>query len=796
MSWFGRLLAGVVALVLVAGLGAGGFAWYLIGRSTPTVEGELTVRGSEAPVEILRDAHGVPHVFAQSALDAFFGLGFAHGQDRFWQMHLTRRTAQGRLSEIFGADVLNTDIFFRTLDLDGAAAKALAGLDADSRASLDAYAAGVNAALENGGAHPLEFAILRLNGPEPWSAVDTVSVMKLMAYDLATNAWGEANAQAALAQLGPERAAQYLPPYPADAPIALSPGDLGLPDAATDPPRPPLLGQTRIEPENGSNNWVIGGAMTATGAPLLANDPHLSLTAPSIWYLAHLSFEGRDVYGATIAGLPGVILGRNRDVAWGFTNNGADVQDLYRERVNPDDPNQYLTPGGWRPFETRTETIAVKGGETVDVMLRRTRHGPVLPSDHAWSALAEDGEVIALAWTALADTDRSAATFRTIATAADAGAFVAALRDFQDPIQNVVFADRGGAFGYTSPARVPVRGPEHDTAGARPATGWDARNDWVRVAGPDDLPTVFSPKRGYVATANNMIVPAAYPLHLTFDRAWLRAARIEEVLREGRALTVDDMKRLQRDVLAIGARRLTPLMMRIAPPSPEAERAFSILAEWSFEMDAELVAPTIFAAWSEDFQRMVTEDDLGPLYRRLHRPRPQFLESVLAGSAADWCDDRETAREETCDELLSASLSVALLRLRNAYGEDLADWRWGRAHFAVFAHGPFEQVAPLRRWFSIRTPSSGGYFTVNRGYYRYDGDVAYDNRHGPGLRAVYDLSRPDGAWFMISTGQSGHVASPHYGDMTEPWAAGEYVQLALDRRRLMESGAARLIIAP
>lgn len=802
-----RILLAVAAIVVLAVAAAGGVAAWLLHAAKPTIEGRMPAKGLGAPVDVVRDAHGVPHIFAQDRADALYALGFVHAQDRFWRMHVFRRAAAGRLSEMFGAATVETDIFLRTIDLMGAAESAYAALPEDGKKALGAYAAGVNAALDLGEAEAIEFTLLGLAAPEAWRPEDSVAAMKMMALDLAVDAGSEVTRLRLMRLLGVEKAGEYMPPYPEDGPIALSAADLGTDPALHAPARPPVgpgarpkAGPSGLDgAENGSNNWVIGGRLTTTGKPLLANDPHLSLSAPSLWYLAHLSFDGRDAYGATIPGVPGVVLGRTRNVAWGFTNNGADVQDLYRERVDPADPTRYLTPDGSAPFRYREETIRVKGGEDVDIVVRSTRHGPVMPEGHAWAdAVERDAdEVAALAWTALAPTDTSALAAFALLEADGADDFVKAARFLQDPIQSIVFADASGVHGFMSPARVPVRGPDHETQGYLPARGWVAENDWIRIADPDETPLVLGPVRGYVATANQMIVPRDFPIHHSFDRAWRRAARIEERLGAEAPFDLDDMADIQRDTLSHAARALTPAMIaRTRPESERARAALDILRAWDFRMEKDLVAPTIFVAWTDLFQTRISEDDLGPLFRRMHRPRPDFLENVLLNGADAWCDDLSSAPIETCEDALRAGLEAALDRLEAAYGADMEEWAWGAAHPAVHAHAPFEEVGGLKDAFSIRTPSNGGYLTVNRGYFGYDGDALYENVHAGGLRALYDLSRPEGARFMIATGQSGHVASEHYRDLAPLWAEGGYIELPIDRAAVEAGETATLSLDP
>ena len=462
----------IALLLLAAGLGA----IYLIARqSLPQVAGELAVPGLAAPVDVLRDANGVPHIFARSEADAHFALGFVHAQDRLWQMEMNRRIAAGRLAEVVGPAALDTDRFLRTLGIRRVAEANVRALDADSRRLLAAYAAGVNAFLATKPVLPPEFWLLGLIGeqrPEPWSEVDSAAWTKMLAWDLGGN-WRSELLRLQLARTLPTAAIQqFLPPYPGDKPVA-------LPDLATlygEAGGPPAPGVSDA-PAGGSNSWVVSGARTKSGKPLLANDPHLGLSAPGIWYFAHLHAPGLNAIGATAPGVPGILLGRNERIAWSATNTGPDVQDLYVERL--DATARYQAPDGWREFEKRREIIGVKGAPDAELTVRESRHGPVI-SDVVTtaSAAAPRGHVLALAWTALAEDDASLDALFRMPRARNWPEFLEATRALQAPQQNLSYADVDGNIGFIAPGRIPVRKPENALRGLAPAPGWDGRYDW------------------------------------------------------------------------------------------------------------------------------------------------------------------------------------------------------------------------------------------------------------------------------------------------------------------------------
>ena len=633
LKWTGR---GGLALLVMA---AGAFFW--LRGSLPEIDGVRALPGLAAPVEVVRDAHGVPHILAESEEDALFALGFVHAQDRMWQMEMNRRIGAGRLSEVVGSAALDTDRLLRVLGLHRRAKASLAHLSPESRRSIDAYVAGVNAWLETrSGPLPPEFVILGFE-PEPWSAADTAVWPKLMSLDLARE-WTRDRMRLRLSRfLPPDRILDFYTPYRADKPRGVVPPEsgavaspapasgspdtagphlpvgTGLPDSGPSrsseraggergtagllPPAgtgAPASGSLSIDAASvdtassdrfisgmrsalppaggfsGSNSWVVDGTRSVTGKPLLANDPHLGLTAPSVWYLAHLSWPGTDVVGATMPGMPVVVLGHNGHAAWGFTNAGPDVQDLFVEQVDPGDPSRYLAPGGPRAFDVRRERIRVKDGDDVTLEVRESRHGPIL--DDAWSAAdrhAGAGRVFALAWTALREDDLTLQAALGLARARDWESFVANVRDLHSPQQNITYADVNGDIGFLAPGLIPIRNRGGEARpGTMPRPGWDASHDWQGFVPFDELPRVERPAGGVIVTANHRTVPDRYPHHLTFEWAGgYRAQRIMEKLGERARHDVESFRALQQDRVSLFARALLPRLRRVPVPPGAAE---------------------------------------------------------------------------------------------------------------------------------------------------------------------------------------------------------------------------------
>lgn len=787
LRWLGRI---VVVLLVVAVLAAAG-GWFALRTSLPQLDGEVRLDGLAAPVEIVRDRHGIPHIFAQSAEDVAYGLGYAHAQDRLWQMEISRRLGAGRLSELVGEDGLKIDRFLRTLGLYRQAEKSFDLLNEETQAALEAYARGVNAYLSNHtGLLPPEFLILR-HRPEAWKPADSLVWLRMMSLDLAAN-WGNELLRLRLSQvLPPQRIRELFQPYGMHE-------IRGLPDWSISAGTVDHAGLDRLwrsapipPPGLGSNNWVVSGARTASGKPLLANDPHLGLQAPSLWYFAHLSWPGNDVIGASLPGLPSIILGRNRQIAWGFTNTGPDVQDLYLERIDPADPGRYLTPDGPRPFNTREEVIAVKGAEPVRLTVRETRHGPVLSDAYAPAqAVLEEGFVLALAWTSLRADDLTAQAGLKLNKARDWSSFVNALKDFHSPQQNIVYADRAGHIGYLAPARVPLRKAGNAVRGYTPQPGWDATYDWAGTIPFEKLPRAFDPPGGVIATANHRIVGDDYPYFITSEWAPdFRARRILTLLNSRAHHSLQSFKQIQLDVRSEMAAELLPRFLEAGARPQGGIDPAAFFGDWDYRHGTDSAEALLYSAWLRELTRLIYADELGELFDDAWQTRPRFMRFVLLGEGAHWCDDVNSDASESCDQMIDRAFERAVAWVMERHGDDPRGWRWGDAHPARGKHRPFGDVPVLRRLFDITVPSPGGNYTVNVGRFRVNKpDSPFENVHAASLRAIYDLDDLDRSIFIHSTGQSGNPLSPLFRNFAEPWVNGDYLPMTT-RRGEIEAGA-------
>jgi len=774
---------------------AAGYVW--LRQSLPQLEGTVALTGLKAPVEIVRDRNGVPHIYAGSVADAYFGLGFVHAQDRLWQMEMNRRIGSGRLSEALGAATLDTDKFLRTLGVRRVSEATLPSLSAQARGQLDAYAAGVNAFLaQRSGPLPPEFLLTGVQ-PEPWESADSVAWIKMMAWDLGGN-WRSELLRLRLAQrLSTAQIEEFLPPYPGEAPLVIA--DYAKLYRELDASKLASLALTGLTEDGASNNWVVAGSRTASGKPLLANDPHLGLAAPAVWYFAHLSAPGFEVMGATFPGVPAVVLGRNRHIAWGYTNTGPDVQDLYMERVDGD--GQVLTPQGWQKLATRSEVIKVKGQPDVTLTVRASRHGPLISDVYQPSAKALPQRfALALAWTALREDDLSMQAAGKFATARNRGEFLNAARDFHSPQQNMVYADTEGNIGFIAPGRVPLRKPENDLKGQAPAPGWDAKYDWDGFIAFEDLPQSYNPAAGSIVTANHKIVPDNYPHYITSEWSLpYRADRIQQLLDATPKHTLQSFAKIQADTVSLQVREILPWLLKTKASGADAQQVLQQLGRWDANMAIESAEPLIVSAWLRELGRLIYADELGELFNSEWAHRADFMVHVLAdtGGQGHWCDNVNTPAKETCADLLPKALDLALADLKRRYGDDRKQWRWGEAHFALSEHRPFGRQPQLAKFFDIRVPSPGDTYTVDVGRNTLNNEAApYASRHAASFRSIYDLADLDKSVYIHSTGQSGNLLSPLYKNFAERWARVEYIPMSMNRSDALADTLGTLKLLP
>lgn len=773
---------GIVALVMLV---VGGVLW--LRTSLPGLSETIRISELDRPVQIIHDRNGIPHIIAATTDDAYRSLGFIHARDRLFQMDFMRRLGAGRLSEVTGRPTVALDRTMRTLGVYRLAGETFRRLPPDARRAVEAYTAGVNAFLASrAGAPPPEFVMLRYS-PEQWTAPDSLVWGRLMALRLTGN-WRTEALRAALAGRLTQGQIEDLWP--------LDDGDTPSTLAAT--PIDPSSGATQLaegllrnipawlDQASASNAWLVSGAKSASGKPILANDPHLGFRAPGIWYLARISAPGLDVTGATVPGVPFHVLGHNRRIAWAFTTTDSDTQDLFIERLVSGDSDRYETPAGPEALTIRQQSIGVKGEKAVPLIVRETRHGPLISDIYdGLKPIAPGDHVIALAAASLRPDDMTPLALYRLNRAQNWSDFKIAARDFHSPQQNISYADIDGNIGFIAPARVPVR---RSGRGRRPVPGWTGAFDWTGFIPFEALPQRYNPAAGQIVSANHRVVPRDYPWHLTDDwAAPYRARRIYQQLESPKPHSVTDSAALQNDILSLAATDALPVLLKhLTSGTDRQQNVAERLRRWNGEMSRDAAEPLIFISWLAEVNRALYADELGPQFEGYFRLRPRVVMRMLTAKQ-QWCDDVTTPAPETCGETVSNALNAALASLEAQFGSDIDAWRWGAAHKAVFSHPLFGRIPVLRTLADIRIESDGGPFTVNRAQPRIASrNATFASVHGPGYRAVYDLSDLSNSLFATATGQSGNPLSPRYADSTRAWRDGQYIKIPQTREEALE----------
>lgn len=741
---FLKWILGVILILVLGAAGVAGYVAWRFNAPPPAIAGEARLPGADGPITIVRDRHGVPHIFADTEADLYRGLGFAHAQDRFFQMDATRRAMQGRLSELLGESTLPIDARARIMGWREAAQAQLAALSPEARAVLEAYAEGVNAQLALGPAPP-EYALFFAK-PEPWAPEDSLAVSLAMTDTLTGGAYMERTRERLAGVLTAEQIGEFLAAYPDFAPTSYRGQDLAAalatPTMETDAP--------------GSNAWVVAGTRTATGRPLLANDPHLPLQAPGPFYLSRLQGPAGPLIGASLPGAPNIVIGRTNSLAWGTTTHAVDAED-----------DLILTPD-MAVVET-TETIRVRHWgvlmRTETITVRRTDLGPVLDRD--WFDLEGlyEGEEVVLRTIADDPDNGVAEAVYQASKATSVEAYFAALAPWTAPPQNLVVADAQGHIGLISPGRFPQRSAEGEWEGEIPQ----------RLLSAD-------PADGFFATANNLQTPRDFPYPMPGGHDPYRVTRIAEVLQADESVTLADMQALQLDQQSVLALRLRSALAQGTPQSAEGQAMQGRLVAWDGVARGDAVEPTLFAYWTRAIGEKLYKDELGEdLFARFQGPRDVFIDGVLTGTlSAEWCNDVTTADvAETCAMTVGAAFDIAARALADERGSSESGWTWGDVHAARFAHPVLSRLPMIGEEFVVVTPFGGNSTTVNVARNWHD-KAAYNTVHAAGLRMIIDFSDLDGSLFVVTPGQSGHPRSPHFGDLADLWGRGDYIQIRSD----------------
>jgi len=834
----GRILIGILMILLVVGIIFAILGVITIRRSFPKTNGEITLSQLRQPVDIKRDKFGVPHIYASNLHDLFYSQGYIHAQDRFWQMDFWRHIGSGRLSEMFGESQIETDKVLRTLGWARVVEKELQSLDQESLLILEAYAQGVNAYLADHKSSDLslEYAILKLinpsYSPELWLPLHSLTWAKAMAWDLGGNMDEEIERAILYKSLTSEQIDEIFPAYPADHPFII-PGieqtnlqnhtidsedevrllwndDL---DKALETSRKRLtMLDTILGPRGagiGSNNWVISGQRTVSGKPLLVNDPHLGIQMPSIWYEIGLHCEPKnlqcpfEVTGFSFAGAPGVVIGHNNQIAWGFTNVGPDVQDLFIEKVNPENPGQYEVNGAWVDFQKVNETIRVAGDDPVELEILYTRHGPVISSTYLPDNFSDSAGIdlppeyaISLCWTALQPSHTFPALWK-MNLAQNWEEFRQAVSQFDVPSQNMVYADVQGNIGYQTPGRIPIRSSGD---GLLPKPGWNDEYEWIGEIPFEELPNVFNPPAGFIATANNAVVSPGYPYLIS--KSWdlgFRAKRIVELIEDATApIDIAYMQSIQGDNKDLSAEFMLPLLLELPAHDSRIKSAQDLLADWDYQNFMDSSAAALYAVIWKNTLALTFEDQLPEDYWPEGGSRWfEVMRNLVKEPSSWWWDKLSTFGIEDRDMILSQALSSAVQELETSQGKNLSNWNWGDLHLATFKNQSLGEsgIAPIEALFN-RGPfrTSGGESIVNAVGWSAQDPFLVDWL--PSMRMIIDLSDFDQSLTIHTTGQSGHAFHPNYIDMADLWRTIQFHPMLWKRSVVEQNSKANLRLIP
>ena len=771
---------------------------YLRG-SLPIADGRSIKARVLQRAQITRDKNGVVMINAETDHDAFFAIGFAHAQDRMWQLELERRIAEGRLSEIFGQTTVPQDAWMRSLGLYDSAELSWSKLSPEARASLTAYAAGINAWLDQNPTLPPEFLALGVR-PSHWREVDSLAWSKVFALNLSGNMWNEISNVVASESLRKEQMVDLMGYSQSDLSFTAKATTTATGKTLTDllAFRKHLESEMKIGGQYvGSNAWVISGKLMEDGHAVLANDPHLGLQIPSSWYVAHLKGDKLDVSGMTLVGLPLVIFGQNGEIAWGGTSMMADVQDLYIEQPNPQDPAQYKRDGAWVDFQKHSETINVKADfpaslrapvDAVNIQIRKTIDGPVV-SD----LIGVFDQPVALRWTALDPDDASYESFLRVNYAHDWTTFKDAFQTYVAPAMNMLYVDKLNNIGSIGVGRIPIRAKGE---GRLPAPGWTSEYAWNGYIPFKDWPQRFNPEQGYIVSANNKLVDSDYPYFISAD--WAppnRARRIEQLLQakvsRSELISIDYVERMQGDTIDLSVERLLDYLKQVSPNGPEQQKALSYLSAWKGDMALDSQGAAIFFVWTRHLREELFSARLKDYWNK--QKQAAEIDRIIANTSYDqilnalterplnWCDNASDAGSKPCASLLSDSLDQTIKELGKLRGSNMESWRWGDIHQTVYEHLPFSRINFLASIFERKIRSGGSPDTINVGNAVYRGSNGYEETFSAGFRQIMQMQ---GAsvhhLYMNSTGQSGNVLSAHYDDMVKPFRDVRYYVLNND----------------
>jgi penicillin amidase len=806
VSKLSKIFIGFGFTFLVIGVAFFFFLRYLVIKSYPVTDGVHEMNGLHAPVDVLRDEYGVPHINGRDEHDLMFTMGYVHAQDRLWQMDLMRRAGEGRLSEIFGTSTVDIDVLFRTIGLRNIADSIEQYLHPDSRRILEEYAAGVNAFItQNKGKYPIEFDMLNYV-PEPWTLRHSILISRLIAWELNLAWWTDLTYGEIATKVSAEKMSEIIPTFPDSIQVTVPSNRLkkslsGLRtilDAAKSYREVFGLGNL----EAGSNGWTVDSSKSLSGKPLLANDPHLAMPCPSRWYEVHLTAPGWNVAGVSLPGVPLIVIGHNEHLAWGLTNAMLDDADFYVEQIDSTNSNHYIMERSSFPMKVRYEKILVENSDSIVLAVRSTHHGPIINDVHP-THLHRDSlynrSPIAMRWTGLDASDETYGIY-LMNRATNSSEFEQGLKEIGVPGQAVVYADVDGNIAYWTTGHVPIRGKQF---GMLPQSGSSAQNEWKGYLAFEQLPKLWNPPEGYIACANQKIADDSYPYYLS--TLWEPASRIQRIralLHSAEKFTAEDFKQFQQDVVSPYAQEVTRHILQAFDTSHVSDQSISdalgYFRNWDFRFTQGDVATSIFNEFVVKLIYNIFEDEMGPdvfhdfvFFGAIpYRVTSQLLEK----DDSPWFDNVNTPQPETKNEILQKSLSEAIKELQTLLGGEMKTWRWGTMHTVTFNH-PFGKRKPLDKVFNIGPfPISGGGTTVNKSEYKFTSP--FSTSVGPSMRQVVDMAEPLEASMVITSGQSGQPFHKHFDDQTPLWLNGGYHTVTMDWNKINKTNWEHLTLIP
>ncbi|PKL90286.1 MAG: penicillin acylase family protein [Ignavibacteriae bacterium HGW-Ignavibacteriae-2] len=777
---------GLVLLIILAGFFV--ISYKVMLEPIPNYSGQVKVEGIEKDVKIYRDKYGVPFIETESEEDAAFALGFVHAQERMFQMDLIRRAAEGRLAEVMGRKVLPFDLMFRTVGLKSNIVKNYEKLNPKTRIMLTAYSNGVNAYLKSNDTYSFEFDLLGYS-PEEWKPIHSLLVAKLMAWELNISWWTDIAFSHLIQKFGPEKVSEILPGFDENAPTIIPKGFnvaeiIDMDFIKTDRKFREFIGMggTHI----GSNNWVVNSRKSESGKVIIANDPHLAFSVPGKWYLAVIKAADWNAEGFTIPGVPAIVIGKNKNISWALTNVMTDDADFYLEKFDSS-KTKYFFNNEWKTLSIVKDTIKVKDSSDVVLQIQSTHRGPIVSGIHPYNVLFPNNEQnkanISMRWTASELSDEYFAMYK-INKSRNWSEFAEAVRNFTVPGQNFVYGDKDDNIGYICAARLPIRNSSSPTL---IYDGTTEANDWKGFVPYEDMPKLFNPSQNFIASANNKTV-AHFPYHIS--NIWepaSRITRINEVLTGKNLLSVSDYKKLQNDFYSHYAKMVVPRIFTAFEKTnigdANLKTALQLLSQWDNVMNKDSQAPSIYLTFYDKLLRNLFVDEMGENlfleYVFIANVPYRIIEEIFAGKNISWIDDIRTKKIETLDEIIRKSFVEALELLEITYGKKIENWQWLNLHTVTFKH-PFSGASIfIDKLINIGPfDISGDGTTVFNTEYSFTSP--YEVKLGPSMRYIYDFSDPNKFYYVMPTGQSGHIMSDHYDDMTKMWLNGKYIELDVE----------------